>query len=76
MECGKPEAAQDNEGNDIPANTKSTSISCSKSKGKGSSLAIKNKNMLKIFCERHRPFKLIKEINEKYDTATEEVKKF
>jgi hypothetical protein len=49
MECGKPEAIQDNEGNDVPTNTISTVGKDSNCKGKGSSLVIKNKNMLKIF---------------------------
>ena len=31
---------------------------------------------MKIFCERHRPFKLIQEIKEKQDSAIEELQKF
>ena len=35
-----------------------------------------NSEDFKIFCERHRPFKLIKEIQERQDIACKEMKTF
>jgi hypothetical protein len=80
MECGKSDSpGYDNENsNDDISNVQSTCKQNSKSRkrNKGVPLVQKNKNLLKIFCERHRPFRLIKEIQEKQEAAIEEVQKF
>lgn len=71
MECGKPDGQNyENEGNEQNVKHKSKKF---RSKG---SFALKNKSSLKIFCEGHRPFKLIQEIKERQEVASDELKKF
>lgn len=82
MECGKMDNAPNNENdisNDAVSNAPSTgkkNARSGRSKHKTVPLVQKNKNLLKIFCERHRPFKLIKEIKDKQESAFEELQKF
>lgn len=81
MECGKTDNENNNDNepsNETPSNAQSSGKKNSKSKRSKKNTVVfsKNKNLLKIFCERHRPFKLIKEIQEKQDSATEELTKF
>ena len=84
MECGKVEINEaeinnENSENNNSSTSKKSSWKMSKTeslKHKGVKSVCKNKNLLKIFCERHRPLKIIKEIKDKFESATEELQKF
>ena len=84
MECGRVEINEgevNNEGDNVNSSSKKSSNNSCKSKTestkhKGIKSICKNKNLLKIFWERHRPLKIIKEIKDKFESATEELQKF
>lgn len=81
MECGKVEGSGTNDNepvNDAVSNQASNEPKHGKTGRSKKSVTFvqKNKNLLRIFCERHRPFKLIKEIEEKQEAAREELQKF
>lgn len=79
MECGKVENSGNNNedgSQDTISQSKSTANKGVKSKRKKATVCAKDKQAMKIFCERHRPFKLIKEIKDKQQTAIEELQKF
>lgn len=84
MECGKVEINETEATTETPesnnhSSSKKSSSKMSKSessKHKGMKSVCKNKNLLKIFWERHRPLKIIKEIKDKFESATEELQKF
>jgi len=76
MECGKPEGNGDNEDNTEPTSVQNACKKTGRRKNKGIAMTQKNKSLLKIFCERHRPFKLIKEITDRQESSIEDLQKF
>lgn len=69
MECGN----QDRDIDDPEPNQNNKSGG---SKSKGPTIAQRDRSQYKIFCEGHRPFKLITEIKEKNESNNEDLIKF
>ena len=71
MECGITENEQPE-----PPNENSESKTGLSKRSKHVTFSYKDRSAFKIFCEGHRPFKLIKQIKEKYESNTEDLVKF
>jgi hypothetical protein len=78
LETGKVDnGCNSNDDNDNDNQSQSNKVlKSAKSKPKIPNISQRDKSLFKIFCEGHRPFKLIKQIKEKHDSNSQELEKF